>query len=154
MGQGLDTYLADRGLERELAKTGDYITTTLGRELILCTRGNDDKIRAFYNVCQHRGMQLVAEPSGNLRRLTCPYHGWAYDMEERSRPYRMRTTFLRAARAGNSIWWNSPVKFGRALSGIIMDADCASLKTFLGPIADQIDTYPMDGHDPNALGDG
>lgn len=39
------------GLERELAENGDYITTSLGKERILCTRGDDGKIRAFYNVC-------------------------------------------------------------------------------------------------------
>src|SRR3546814_4730744 len=45
---------------------------------IIISRGTDDKIRAFRNVCQHRGAALVTEPSGTARRFVCPYHAWGY----------------------------------------------------------------------------
>ena len=43
------------GLESQMPNPNDYITCEIGRESILCTRDKDGKIRAFYNVCQHRG---------------------------------------------------------------------------------------------------
>jgi phenylpropionate dioxygenase-like ring-hydroxylating dioxygenase large terminal subunit len=131
------------GLERELTKKGDYITTTLGRELILCTRGNDDKIRAFYNVCQHRGMQLMAEPSGNVRQLTCPYHGWAYDLEGTLKTVPDEGDFAQGGPCKKLNLVEIPCEVWAGFVWYNLDADCAPLKTFLGPIADQIDSYPM-----------
>ena len=49
------------GLEDQLQKAGDRITCEVGKESILCTRDEEGKIRAFYNVCQHRGNRLVHE---------------------------------------------------------------------------------------------
>jgi phenylpropionate dioxygenase-like ring-hydroxylating dioxygenase large terminal subunit len=131
------------GLERELTKKGDYITTTLGRELILCTRGNDDKIRAFYNVCQHRGMQLMAEPSGNVRQLTCPYHGWAYDLEGTLKTVPDEGDFAQGSPCKKLNLVEIPCEVWAGFVWYNLDDDCAPLKTFLGPIADQIDSYPM-----------
>lgn len=132
------------GLTRELAKPGDYITTRLGTESILCVHGTDGKVRAFYNVCQHRGMELVPEASGNSRRLTCPYHGWAYDLagvlrtvpDEYDYPQGSPCRKLNLVEIACEVW-----------AGFVwfnMDRDAAPLRAFLGPIADQIDTYPMD----------
>lgn len=132
------------GLARELAKPGDYITTQLGTESILCVHGTDGKVRAFYNVCQHRGMELMPEPSGNSRRLTCSYHGWGYDLagvlrtvpEEHDYPQGSPCRKLNLVEIGCEVW-----------AGFVwfnMDRDAAPLRAFLGPIADQIDTYPMD----------
>ena len=67
-------------LERQLQKTGDFVTMEFGTEVIIAIKGEDGKIRCFYNVCQHRGMLLVAEEVGNMRRLTCPYHAWSYNL--------------------------------------------------------------------------
>lgn len=46
---------------------------------IVVTRGTDGRIRAFLNVCRHRGGRVVGEASGTARRFTCRYHGWTYD---------------------------------------------------------------------------
>lgn len=49
---------------------------------IVVIRGQDDEIRAFYNVCPHRGHQLV-EGAGKKKIITCPYHAWSYDLTGR-----------------------------------------------------------------------
>ena len=49
------------GLESQLKKAGDFITCEIGPESILCTKDKSGKIRAFYNVCQHRGNILMHE---------------------------------------------------------------------------------------------
>jgi Rieske 2Fe-2S family protein len=68
--------------EAELPNPGDFVTREIGDESILVIRGTDGKVRAFYNVCRHRGTRLVADPSGtNLRSVVCPYHAWTYSTE-------------------------------------------------------------------------
>ncbi len=66
--------------ESELPNAYDYRTYQhpAGRELIL-VRGEDLKIRAFYNICPHRGNLLVYEPSGNAKRIVCIFHQWAFN---------------------------------------------------------------------------
>lgn len=132
------------GLERELENKGDYITTSLGRERILCTRGDDGKIRAFYNVCQHRGLQLMAEPSGNVRRFTCPYHGWAYDLKGTLKAVPDEADYPQGSPCGKLNLVEIPCDSWAGFVWFNMDEDCVPLREFLGPIADQIDSYPME----------
>ncbi len=65
----------------ELAKPGAFKTVDVGRESILVTRSRDDSVRAFFNVCRHRGAKLCTEKSGEVKRaFQCPYHAWTYDL--------------------------------------------------------------------------
>jgi phenylpropionate dioxygenase-like ring-hydroxylating dioxygenase large terminal subunit len=65
----------------ELAKPGDYRALQVADVPVLLTRARDGSVRAFLNVCSHRGAVVVAEGSGNARRFSCPYHAWSYDGE-------------------------------------------------------------------------
>jgi len=62
-----------------LQRPGDYFTVDIAGQSILCLKGRDGQLRAFYNVCQHRAHELV-QGSGNARMLVCPYHSWTYDL--------------------------------------------------------------------------
>lgn len=65
-----------------LPEKGSYLRVDIHDQGILLVRGRDGEIRAFYNVCQHRGHELVKEDSGKLSNLmVCPYHAWAFDLE-------------------------------------------------------------------------
>lgn len=66
------------GLSTRLAKPGDFLTEDLAGMPVLMTRGADGEVRAFANICRHRGAP-VAEGCGNARAFVCPYHGWTYD---------------------------------------------------------------------------
>ncbi|KFG90916.1 Rieske (2Fe-2S) domain-containing protein [Sphingobium herbicidovorans NBRC 16415] len=55
-----------------------YMKVDYGRESILIIRGEGDDIRAFYNVCQHRGTRIVKDDFGKARSFTCPYHAWSF----------------------------------------------------------------------------
>src|SRR5713101_1705402 len=57
---------------------GDYVLTTVGGNPAIIIRGKDDIVRAFFNVCRHRGGPLAVEESGNCNILQCKYHGWTY----------------------------------------------------------------------------
>lgn len=63
-----------------LAKPGDFATLSIFDQDIVLIHGHDGEVRAFYNVCLHRGHQLV-EGSGNTGRLVCPYHAWTYRLD-------------------------------------------------------------------------
>ncbi len=67
----------------ELPKAGAYVTLQLGAYPVVVVRGVDDQIRAFHNVCRHRGQRLCAKPSGQTVKLVCPYHQWTYETDGR-----------------------------------------------------------------------
>ena len=68
------------GHSSELPAAGDYIVRELDNRSWLIVRGQDGRVRAFYNYCQHRGTKLVHELSGACRgRFVCPYHSWTYN---------------------------------------------------------------------------
>ncbi|MFK0284951.1 SRPBCC family protein [Streptomyces sp. NPDC090499] len=77
------------GRVEQLPKRGSYFTKELDAAgtSVVVVRGMDDEVRAFHNVCRHRGNKLVwndfprEETSGVCRQFTCKYHAWRYDLE-------------------------------------------------------------------------
>ncbi|GHI96873.1 aromatic ring-hydroxylating oxygenase subunit alpha [Streptomyces olivaceus] len=68
----------------DLERPGAFRTVQVGRENVLVTRTRTGGLRAFLNVCRHRGARLCLEESGEVRRtLQCPYHAWTYDLDGR-----------------------------------------------------------------------
>jgi phenylpropionate dioxygenase-like ring-hydroxylating dioxygenase large terminal subunit len=67
--------------ESEVAETGDYISTSLGGSPILVTRDGEGRLRAFFNVCRHRGCKVVSDSEGHASAFRCPYHFWVYSLE-------------------------------------------------------------------------
>ncbi|MEU6122327.1 aromatic ring-hydroxylating dioxygenase subunit alpha [Streptomyces sp. NPDC047123] len=66
----------------DLDAPGAFRTVRVGRESVLITRSRTGELRAFLNVCRHRGARLCTEESGQVRRtLQCPYHAWTYDLD-------------------------------------------------------------------------
>jgi len=65
----------------QLVKPGDYATLQVGAYPVILVRGADGMIRAFHNVCRHRGQRLCAKTTGNSPKLVCPYHQWTYDLD-------------------------------------------------------------------------
>jgi phenylpropionate dioxygenase-like ring-hydroxylating dioxygenase large terminal subunit len=70
------------GLSCEAAAPGSYLTTTAGRVPVVVVRQPDGTVKAFVNVCRHRGATLLRCPIGDgLRKITCPYHAWTYSLD-------------------------------------------------------------------------
>ncbi|MBI2311857.1 MAG: aromatic ring-hydroxylating dioxygenase subunit alpha [Betaproteobacteria bacterium] len=66
--------------ESEVPNPYDYRTFNHpGGEPIFIMRGDDMKVRAFYNICPHRGNILLYDPVGNAKRVTCIFHAWSFD---------------------------------------------------------------------------
>ena len=68
------------GCADDVAAPGSYLATTVGGLPVLVVRDDDGTLRAFLNVCRHRGSPL-ADGCGHARALSCPYHAWVYRLD-------------------------------------------------------------------------
>jgi phenylpropionate dioxygenase-like ring-hydroxylating dioxygenase large terminal subunit len=128
----------------ELAEPGDFIVRQLdfAKASILITRGRDGKLRAFHNVCTHRGTQLVSETCGSRPQFSCQYHAWTfgYDGKLRAAPDFERFYMPKSACDLKS------VAIDVCASLIFVNLDPRpkqSLREFLGPLAAQLETLPV-----------
>ncbi|WP_420611040.1 aromatic ring-hydroxylating oxygenase subunit alpha [Candidatus Poriferisodalis sp.] len=71
------------GFTCELPERRNYKALEVAGVPVLLSRGADGQMRAFVNMCSHRGSIVVPEGTGTARRFTCPYHAWSYDSEGR-----------------------------------------------------------------------
>jgi len=125
------------GRASEIPNSGDWQMEPVGPEEILMVRQKEGGIKAFYNVCQHRGNPLVDTDKGSvLRRFVCRYHSWAYtpdgelnfapdkeDFPEGNPCGKLRLQELACETFAGFVWVN-------------MNPDCMPLQKFLGPIWD------------------
>jgi len=125
------------GRESELPDPGDWQMEPVGIEEILMVRQTNGGVKAFYNVCQHRGNPLVEDAKGSVKRFVCKYHSWAYlpdgelnfapdkdDFPEGNPCGKVRLSELSCETFAGFVWVN-------------MDPKCMSLKEYLGPIWDE-----------------
>jgi phenylpropionate dioxygenase-like ring-hydroxylating dioxygenase large terminal subunit len=101
-------------------------------------------VRAFYNVCQHRGMLLMPDEQGHARRLVCSYHGWVYNLRGELRAVPDDLDYAQGSPCGKLNLVEIPCEVWAGFIWYNMDTECDSLRSFMHPIADQIDSYPMD----------
>jgi choline monooxygenase len=70
------------GCTSELAEPGDAVVVVVAGSSVIVIRGTDGAVRAFHNVCRHRGTQLLDEGRTHVKRfIRCPYHSWAYGLD-------------------------------------------------------------------------
>jgi len=71
------------GFSSQIPNPGDYLAEDLAPVPILIVRNTSGQLRAFVNVCRHRGAQLAAGCGRVAKLFSCPYHGWSYDTDGR-----------------------------------------------------------------------
>ncbi len=70
------------GRADQLTHIGDRLVANVGNESVIAVRNREGALRAYFNVCQHRGSQLCdASGSGHGAAITCPYHAWSYSLD-------------------------------------------------------------------------
>jgi len=67
-------------LEEDLPNPGSYVEYQVGDQSVLVLRGDDGVVRAFHNVCQHRGNRLRSGTGTAREDIACPYHRWTWDL--------------------------------------------------------------------------
>ena len=68
------------GTVADIPEPGDYFTVPMASASIVVLRDDDMSIRAFHNVCRHRGARLCDGHKGSVGNIVCPYHQWTYDL--------------------------------------------------------------------------
>ena len=71
------------GHQTQVGKAGDYFVQDVAGESVIIVRDKGGDVRAFYNVCRHRGTRLCEEQSGHAAAIQCPYHAWTYGLDGR-----------------------------------------------------------------------
>ncbi|HLY51434.1 MAG TPA: Rieske (2Fe-2S) protein, partial [Steroidobacteraceae bacterium] len=65
----------------ELRTPGSFVTHDIFEQSVIVIAGRDGELRAFHNVCQHRGNRLLEARRGKTPTLTCGYHAWTYALD-------------------------------------------------------------------------
>ena len=138
------------GRVEEIPEVGSYITYEIGNDSILIVRAAPDSIKAYHNVCPHRGRRLVGTPHGanqacgKTMKFGCNYHAWTFDLHGKATyildkddwkgaltPERTSLAEVKVDTWGGWIWIN-------------MDPGCVPLREYLEPIAGLLDPFEFD----------
>ena len=140
------------GRVEQLARKGSYLTKELdaARTSVVVVRGMDDEIRAFHNICRHRGNKLVwsdfprEETSGVCRNFTCKYHGWRYTLEGELTFVQQEDQFFNLDKADYPL---ASVQCEVWEGFIFVNLDpknTTSLREYLGEFGKGLEGYPFD----------
>ncbi|MEP7004988.1 MAG: aromatic ring-hydroxylating dioxygenase subunit alpha [Sphingomonas bacterium] len=139
------------GHASELTNPNDFLTRFVGGRELIFNRNRKGEFQAFFNVCPHRGAQVVREPTGNAISFKCFYHGWAFNNNGK---------FATKSRPGTypeSFTCNGAVDLARVprldsyrgFFFISYQADIAPLENYLSGAAEIIDLVA--DHSPNGM---
>jgi phenylpropionate dioxygenase-like ring-hydroxylating dioxygenase large terminal subunit len=135
-----------------LPRNGSYFTKELAvaKTSIIVVRDMDGTVRAFHNICRHRGNKLVwsdypgEETSGTCRQFTCKYHGWRYDLEGACTFVQQENEFFDLdKRDYGLVPVHCDVWEGFIFVNLARHPE-QSLREFLGPMITSLEGYPFD----------
>jgi nitrite reductase/ring-hydroxylating ferredoxin subunit len=140
------------GRVEQLPRKGTYFTKELEFLSVsaLIIRGMDDEVRAFHNVCSHRGNKLMwddypaKESHGSCRQISCKYHGWRYDLEGQidyvhNAPefFDLKAEDLALPKINCEVW-------GGFIFINLQENPSQSLRDFITPTVAKLESYPFD----------
>lgn len=122
--------------EEHIPEVGDHVVYDIGKYSIIVVRSAPDTVKAFYNSCLHRGTKLCQSgSSGSASQLTCPYHGWAWNLDGSLKDIPSAWDFqhIKAAEFGLP---EVKVELWGGFVFINMDPDAKPLLEYISPLAD------------------
>lgn len=131
-------------IETDIPEPGDYSVFRIGRESIIVVRQEDGSVAAFYNVCAHRGNQLVMNDRGSVAQFTCAFHSWQYALDGRCTRVTDRETFNPALLCENPRLQPVHCETYAGLVFINMDDDPPPLKERFGLPEGYLEAYRLD----------
>lgn len=131
----------------ELEEPGDFRVHSLGKESLLFVKGEDEVIRGFFNICQHRGNVLCQTREGFVSKFKCPFHGWEWNLDGTLKQVMHPHLFaqfrdgvpteelglprLKVDTWGGWVWFN-------------MDENAAPLRDFLGEAGRHLESFQLE----------
>lgn len=131
--------------ESEVPQAGDYVVRRVLDDSFIISRDQSGEVRAMFNMCLHRGMQVCRAEMGNASHFRCPYHGWSYRNDGRlvglpfhKEAYGGEEGF---SRKGQTLLPAPAIDSYNGLIFISLDPDAPPLREFLGDFAFYLDYY-------------
>ena len=129
----------------EVPNPGDYTVVDLEvlKTSAIIVRGKDNEIRAFHNICTHRGNKVTRQCRGNANAFTCGFHGWAFDLKGSLSFVRDEEGFFDFNKAEYGL---KPLAVGVWEGFVFVNADLQpreSLEEFLGTLGPSLNGYPF-----------
>ena len=140
------------GRVEQLPRSGSYFTKELAvaNTSVVVVRDQDGDVRAFHNICRHRGNKLVwtdfpqQETSGTCRQFTCKYHGWRYGLDGACTFVQQEGEFFDLDKADYGLVpVHCDVWAGFIFVNLDRDRACGSLREFLGPMVRRAGGLPV-----------
>jgi len=138
------------GRVEEIPEAGDYITYDIGTDSILIVRAAADRIKAYHNVCPHRGRKLIGTPNGanqacgKKAKFVCGYHAWTFDLDGKATYILDKDDWKGTLTEARTCLNEVKVDTWGGWIWINMDRDCVPLREYLEPIATLLDPFEFD----------
>lgn len=128
----------------DVSGPGDYVTLDVAGERVVVIRGEDGSIRAFHNLCRHRGSRVAPDQKGHCKNaLVCPFHGWVYNFDGSLRGPARPNSF---GNFDKSAFGLKPVE-AETWNGLIFIRFCPgpqpSLAMLMAPFAEELAHYKL-----------
>jgi phenylpropionate dioxygenase-like ring-hydroxylating dioxygenase large terminal subunit len=122
---------------------GDFVTLDLGIDSVVAVRGSDGEVRAFHNVCRHRGARLLDGEGHCPKAIVCPYHGWSYKLSGELLGMPVRESFPGLDRSEFPL---KPVRSESILGFVFvcLEGDPPPLAEIWGGIAEELAPYRIE----------
>ncbi len=127
--------------EEDLPEVGDHLTYDIANLSILLVRSAPDTIKAFHNVCLHRG-RILKESPGRANLLRCPFHGFAWDLDGELAHVPCQWDFPHVTQD----WCLPQVQVARwgGFVFVNLDPQAEPFEDFLGPLSDHFARWPLE----------
>ena len=127
----------------EVPEKGSYIVWNKLKAPILIVNSGDNKIKAYYNTCRHRGGPVANDKKGKAKLLVCTYHGWSYDLDGNLINLREPRDFVNLDKSCQSLIKVSCDRLGNWIF-VNLDPDAEDLRDYLGVVADHMEQFQPD----------
>ncbi|MBM4238080.1 MAG: aromatic ring-hydroxylating dioxygenase subunit alpha [Gammaproteobacteria bacterium] len=128
----------------DLREPGDFVRFNIAHESFIVVRGQDGRLRAFYNVCPHRGSRVVISDCGSVNRFSCPFHDWKFDLAGHNTYVADVDTFQPEVLKHNRNLTAVRCEEAAGLVFITMHPDPPSLRQWLGPMLPILEGYEIE----------
>ncbi|MCH4152288.1 MAG: Rieske 2Fe-2S domain-containing protein [Sphingobium sp.] len=125
--------------ESEIAKPGDFLTRRVGARELLMVRGKDGELRAFLNICRHKGGTVCRERSGNASTFRCLYHSWTYTTQGKLAGVALKESYASGFDKDRFSLYPVRLESYRGLIFICYDETADGLKQFLSGAVEVLD---------------
>lgn len=134
------------GRVEQLESVGDFVTFDIATESIIIVRSASDTLRAFYNVCQHRGRRLKSGCGNTGKSIFCPFHGWKWSIEGKlERVVNQEDWDMQGGLAADQLGLQ-PVRVDTWAGWVFvsMDPDIEPLLDYLAPLPEILKNYELE----------